>query len=255
MCASQKTCNQFLRQLFLGMITPEQFLFQRSKYLEKEKHMLQINCPKCSAVIKSPYLAELSSTHCSNCNEDVTVKDIYVATKGFTMHRDDLLNRISRFQKLLSEVEKEIRLLEGNETVSKTTQNNINNFYATLQELLIGARNNFRLDVRDELAVEMGYDDQSRTGRLVNLSCEGASLEFDGAGGGPRNKTEIKLQFALPGVDDPLSLQAKVAWIREVPKGADPPKVKIGAKFINPDEHVRNTLWHYIVANSAEAEA
>lgn len=214
--------------------------------------MLQINCPKCSAVIKSPYLAELSTTHCSHCNEDVTVKDIYVATKGFTMHRDDLLNRISRFQKLLSEVEKEIRLLEGNDNVSKTTQSNINNFYATLQELLIGARNNFRLDVLDELAVEMGYDNQSRTGRLVNLSCEGASLEFDGPGAPPRNKTEIYLQFVLPGVDEPFSIQAKVAWARDVAKGKEPPKVKVGAKFINPDEQVRNTLWHYILANSPE---
>ena len=214
--------------------------------------MLQINCPKCSAVIKSPYLAELSTTHCKQCNEDVTVENIYVATKGFTMHRDDLLNRIARFQRLLVEVEKEIKLLESQETVSKTTQNNINNFYATLQELLIGARNNFRLDVPDPLSVEMSFKNHRRAGRLINLSSEGASLEFDGPGEKPRNKSEVNLQFALPGVDEPFSILARVVWIREVLKSGKPPEIKVGTRLVNLDEQIRNTVWDYIVANSSD---
>ena len=213
--------------------------------------MLQMNCPKCKGVIKSPYLAELSTTYCDHCKEDVTVQDVFVATKGFTMHRDDLLNRISRFQKLLSEVEKEIRLLENNETVSKTTQSSINNFYATLQELLTGARSNFRLDVNDDLSIEMGYNNDKETGKLVNLSSEGASLEFAALNERPRNKAEVTVQFALPGVAERLSLLAKVVWIREVNKGEESRIIKVGVKFMNLDDEVRDTLWNYIVSNSS----
>ncbi len=137
--------------------------------------MLQINCPECRSVIRSPYLAELSSIECSHCKEDVAVKDVFVATEGFTMHRDDLLNRISRFQKLLGEVEKEMRLIEGTETASKTTRSSINKFHTTLQELLIGARNNFRLRVPYDLSVEMSYDDNKSAARLVDVSTVGAS--------------------------------------------------------------------------------
>ena len=212
--------------------------------------MLQMNCPKCREVIKSPYLAELSSTHCDHCKEDVAVGDVFVATKGFTMHREDLLKRISRFQKLLSEVEKEIRLLENNETVSKTTQSSINNFYATLQELLTGARSNFRLDVPEDLSIEMGYNNGKETGKLVNLSSEGASLEFAELNERPRNKAEVTVQFLLPGTIERLSLLAKVVWIREVNRDAESRIIKVGVKFMNLDNKVRDTLWDYIVSNS-----
>ena len=213
--------------------------------------MLQMNCPQCREVIKSPYLAELSSTYCNNCKEDVTVQDVFVATKGFTMHRDDLLNRISRFQKLLAEVEKEIKLLESNQNVSKTTQSSVNNFYATLQELLIGARSNFRLDVPDDLSIEMGYNNNKETGKLVNLSSEGASLEFEALKERPRNKAEVTVQFALPAIPERLSLLAKVVWIREVNKDAESRIIKVGVKFTNLEDAVREILWNYIVSNSS----
>jgi hypothetical protein len=213
--------------------------------------MLQMNCPNCCEVIKSPYLAELSSTHCDHCNEDVTVQDVFVATKGFTMHREDLLKRIARFQKLLEEVEKEIRLFENSETVSKTTQKNINDFYITLQELLIGARSNFRLEVCDDRSIEMAFKNNHETGKLVNLSSEGASLEFLVLGERPRNKAEVTLQFELPGIAEPLSLLAKVVWAREVAKNDGSRLIKIGVKFMTLGEEDRENLWNYIVTNSS----
>lgn len=166
------------------------------------------------------------------------------------MHRDDLLNRISRFQKLLGEVEKEIQVLQGRDNVSKTTQSSINKFYRTLQELLSGARSNYRLDIPQGLPIEMDYSGGTRTEKLVNLSTVGASLELDTSDDLPRNRAEIRLQFALPDVAEPLSLLGKVVWIRKVPRDADSQLVKIGVKFMNLDETVRNTLWDYIVSNS-----
>ena len=215
--------------------------------------MLQMHCPECKGVIKSPYLAELSSIECDHCKEDVAVKDVFVATEGFTMHRDDLLNRISRFQKLLGEVEKEMQVIEGSETVSKTTRSSINKFYATLQELLVGARSNYRLEIPHGLPIEMEYNNGKRTGRLVNLSTVGASLEFDMSGAPSRNKAEIKLQFALSDAAEPFSLLAKIVWIRKVTKDADSHLFQLGVKFMNLDENVRNVLWNYIFASSSVA--
>jgi hypothetical protein len=215
--------------------------------------MLQMHCPECRGVIKSPYLAELPSITCDHCKEEVAVKDLFVATEGFTMHRDDLLNRISRFQKLLGEVEKEMQVIEGSETVSKTTRSSINKFHTTLQELLIGARSNYRLEIPNGLPIEMDYNNDKRTARLVNLSTVGASLELDMSGELPRNKAEIKLQFALPDAAESLSTLAKIVWIRKVTKDADSQLFQIGVKFMNSDEKIRDTLWNYIVASSPVA--
>ena len=215
--------------------------------------MLQMHCPECREVIKSPYLAELSSIACNHCKEDVAVKDVFVATEGFTMHRDDLLNRISRFQKLLGEVEKEMQVIEGSENVSKTTRSSINKFHTTLQELLIGARSNYRLEIPQGLPIEMDYNNDKRTGRLVNLSTVGASLELDMSGAPPRNKAEIKLQLALADAAESLSTLAKIVWIRKVPRDADTQLFQIGVKFMNIDEKFRNILWDYIVASSPVA--
>jgi len=217
--------------------------------------MLQINCPECRGVIRSPYLAELSSIECGHCKEDVAVKDVFVATEGFTMHRDDLLNRISRFQKLLVEVEKEMRLIEGNETASKTTRSSINKFHTTLQELLIGARSNFRLKLPHDLSVEMVYDDGKSAARLVDLSTVGASLEFAAFDGQPRNKAEVKLQLVLPEVAETLSLLAKIIWTRKVTKDEGSQFFQIGVKFLNLDEKIRDTLWNYIVTSSSVASS
>ena len=215
--------------------------------------MLQMHCPECRGVIKSPYLAELSSIGCDHCKVDVAVKDVFVATEGFTMHRDDLLNRISRFQKLLGEVEKEMQVIEGSENVSKTTRSSINKFHTTLQELLIGARSNYRLEIPDGLSVEISYNNDKRTARLVNLSTVGASLELDMSGDPPRNKAEIKLQLALPNTAESLSTPAKIVWIRKVTKDADSQLFQIGVKFMNSDEKIRDNLWNYIVASSPVA--
>lgn len=201
-------------------------------------------------MIKSPYLVDLSSIDCGHCKETVAVTDVFVVTEGFSMHRDDLLNRISRFQKLLGEVEKEIQLLQRRDNVSKTTQSSINKFYKTLQELLSGARSNYRLEIPHGLPIEMDYNGVRKTEKLVNLSTVGASLELGAPEKLPRHKAEVTLQFVLPEVNEPLSLPGKIVWIRKVPKDADSQIVKIGVKFINLDEYVRNTLWDYIISNS-----
>ena len=129
----------------------------------------------------------------------------------------------------------------------------MNKFHTTLQELLIGARSNYRLEIPNGLPIEMNYNNDKRTARLVNLSTVGASLELDISGELPRNKAEIKLQLALPDTAVSLSTLAKIVWIRKVTKDADSQRFQIGVKFMNLDEKIRDTLWNYIVASSPVA--
>ena len=137
--------------------------------------MLQTSCPKCMGTIQSPYLNDLSTVECTDCNESVAVEDVFIATKGFTMHRGDLLNRISRFQRLLREVEKELASMENDDSVSARTRKSVEQFYQTLQELLAGARNHFRLEIPSGLCVEIG-EEELNSAKVTNLSSEGASI-------------------------------------------------------------------------------
>jgi hypothetical protein len=107
--------------------------------------MLQTNCPKCKGVIESPYLNELRSVKCAQCREVVTVEHVFVATKGFTIHREDLNNRISRYERLLREVETERTMMANDKTVAEKTSQSFDQFCLTLHELLEGARSHFRL--------------------------------------------------------------------------------------------------------------
>ena len=90
--------------------------------------MLQMDCPNCDGVIKSQFLADLSTIECDQCKSTIPVKDVFVSTKSFVMHREDFLNRTFRFQKLLREVEKELLLMTNNKEVSQKALRASNNF-------------------------------------------------------------------------------------------------------------------------------
>ena len=82
-------------------------------------------CPKCDEVIKSPFLVELQFIECPRCKENVTVQDVVVETKAFTMQRDDLLNRIAHYKGLLREVEKEQKAAGQKGVASKNPKKNV----------------------------------------------------------------------------------------------------------------------------------
>ena len=209
--------------------------------------MLQTNCPKCENVIQSSYLNDLESIECGQCKEIVTVENVFVTTKSFTMHREDLLKRISRFQRLLGEVEKERTLLEKDSTVSEKTRRSVEDFSLTLQELLVGARGHFRLDVPYDLYVQMRSKNGSkRRGKLINISSEGALIECEKKNT-PKDKTKIELQLALPLDPNPFSVSADVVWVRKPPEETDDQHYNIGLKFTNLDEGTRASIWNYII--------
>ncbi len=162
------------------------------------------------------------------------------------MHRDDLLKRISRYQRLLGEVEKERRLMAKDETVSKQTRQSVEDFYSTLQELLVGARSHFRLEMSYDLYIQIDSDNKIK-GKLINLSSEGAFIESEMLDKRPRTKAKIKLQLTLPEIPEPLLILAKVVWTRKQTKDTTTEYYNIGVKFMDLDEKVRTSIWNFIV--------
>ena len=209
--------------------------------------MLRMNCPKCDGIIKSPFLAELESVECCWCKENVTIQGVVVETKAFTMQRNDLLKRISHYKNLLREVEKEQKAAGSKRVVSKNPQKNVADLRSTLKELLLAARDNYRLDMPYALYIEMNCGDNQRLARLKNLSSKGACTEFKERGRLPRNKSEIVLQFLLPGFTEPLLLLATVVWIKNLTDDMNSQYVNVGLQFKGLEEKSRACIWDFIV--------
>jgi hypothetical protein len=212
--------------------------------------MLQMDCPNCKGVIKSHFLADVSSVECDHCHENITVKDVFITTKYFTIHRDDFLNRTFRFQKLLREVEKELLFMAKAEDVSTKSLESLKQFYASLQELLAGTRDSYRMELACDLYVEV--DDQGRKckGRLLNLSTTGGSielLEFDKI---PRKKSELKIQLTFPEFSEQLCIQARVVWTKEQIKETGTQCTIMGVTFVDLEETARSCIWNFILDNS-----
>ena len=119
------------------------------------------------------------------------------------------------------------------------------------KELLImlskEARDKYRLGVPDNLYIEMGFDDKKRLGRLVNLSCKGACIEFIEGGELPFSNTETILQILLPQQSDPVSLGSTVAWTRKLTNNTNTQFVNLGVKFEKLNANTYERIWEFIV--------
>lgn len=212
--------------------------------------MLQMHCPNCKEVIKSPFLAEMSTIECCQCKESIQVKDVYISTKHFIMQRKDFLNRTFRFQKILREVEKERYLMASSNSVPAKSLESIDQFYLSLQELLAGARSSYRMEITCDLQVELNKKNKISNGKVLNLSTEGASIELVAPNNIPRKKSELKVCFSFPELSEKLCTQAKVVWTKEQIGGQKSQSAIIGVTFIDLDEHTHGCIWNYILDNA-----
>ncbi len=212
--------------------------------------MLQMNCPMCDGLIKSPLLVERLEIECPQCRENVKVHNVVVSTKQFSMQRTDLVNRISNYKKLLSDVENEI---EQGKKVGNVTRDSADSLRSSLKELLLAARDNFRLNMSYGLYVQINFDSNERLARLVNISSTGAAIEFTDRGPLPENNTEIKLQLLLPGYAASLSLLARVIWSRKLAKDTTSQSVNMGVQFKDLDQETRACIWAFIVESETSA--
>jgi Tfp pilus assembly protein PilZ len=213
--------------------------------------MLLMNCPKCDGAIKSPFLAEIKSVECSQCREEVKVRDVFVSTKGFTMSREVLISRISHYKKLLAETENELQATVKEGTTATKPQESDKSFHSILKDLMLGARDNFRLAIPYDLYVELECDDNKRLGKLINICTQGAAIEFVDRQELPQAETEIKLSLLLPESAEPLSLPAKIVWTRKSRKDSQSQHVKIGVHYSSLDKKTHAFLWDFIVKTSS----
>ena len=214
--------------------------------------MFQMNCPLCEKIIKSPILIELETTDCPHCKETVDIQDITVATKSFSIRRQDLLSRVPLYKKLLKEVEKELEVIKKDESASKGSKKSTQDFRHLLKELLSGARENFRMSLPQDLYVEVNFGNQKRLARLYNLSVEGAGLEFVGRGELPGLKSDVNIHLLLPGHEEPLTISGTVVWSSDKKVEGKKEKCETGMKFRNMDLETRNNLKSFIVDSTAQ---
>ncbi len=212
--------------------------------------MLQMNCPNCQGLIKSPFLAEISTIECDQCKKNVTVEDVFITSEHFTLPREDFLNRTFRFQKLLREVEKERLLMANNSEVASKSLESLDQFCSSLQELIAGARNSYRMEISSDLWVEVNHNNKKSKGKLVDLSTEGCSIEFVAFDKVPWKKSEIAIEFSLPELSQCLHSIAKVVWTNEQVTDDGTKFATIGVTFKDMDEVTRNHIWEYILDNA-----
>lgn len=209
--------------------------------------MLQMKCPECETLISSPFLAEIDSVTCNHCKEHVTVNDVFVTTRAFSMHRDTLLKRVRHYRALLNEVKREKMLLSHGDASSLATQQSLDKNYAALQELLASARENYRLTVSHDLPLSIEWEGNASNGCLLNLSTKGAAIKSQKLEGLPQKGSEVKLGLALPDNTEPLAIVAKIAWTDKREKVEGKSNTTMGVSFINVNEKNRTSIWDYIV--------
>ena len=211
--------------------------------------MLQMKCPECDGIISSPFLVEMGSITCNQCKENVTVKDVFVTTTSFTMHRDTLLNRVRHYRALLEEIERE-RILLGNSDVSSTVaQQSLDQNYAALRELLDASRGNYRLAISQDLSLDIEWEGKTSHWSLLNLSTKGAAIKPKRLLGCPQQGSEVKLRLALPDNAEPLSIAAKIAWIDKREKDEEQNNITMGVSFNNLNKKTSTHIWDYIYSS------
>jgi hypothetical protein len=182
----------------------------------------------------------------------LTVENVYVRTKGFTLDREDLNNRISRYERLLREVETERAMMANDQTVSEETNQSFDQFCLTLQRLLEGARSHFRLKIVGDLTLQMDSENTKSKVKLIDISTAGASIECEMSDKLPRAKAMISLHVTLPGCHESFSALAKVVWARRLTEESTAERCRIGVKFVNLEEKARTGIWGFITENSVE---
>ena len=207
--------------------------------------MFQVNCPKCDGLIKSPLLVEVETIICVHCKENVDVEDVFVATKNFIMHRKDLLNRLLRFKTLLGAVEKEIQLMDNDHTVSEQSRKSVRQFRTFLKEMMQGARSNYRMDLQENLFIEINDNGQKRLAKLNNLSSKGASIELADGRHILKKNSEIIFKMLLPELAEDLTITGQVVWKEQLKRNEKLIHL-FGIRFTQLEEKTRAHIWDFI---------
>ena len=202
-------------------------------------------CPSCHEPIISSLLAEVDEIACHHCKQGVPVRNVLISARGMTINRDDLLKRFFRYKKLLMEVVEERETMEVNPESVDSSRKSADQFIETLEELMAGARDHFRLNFSIAVPVRIRFNGKVQAGWLVNVSMVGACIETENLYFMPTVGSIVSIEFTLPGNKKIFSLKCMIAWINQAGKNAES-TYDIGLKFIDVDSKVKSDLWHLI---------
>ncbi len=214
--------------------------------------MLIMKCPKCNKYIHSALLAEIKSIDCEHCGVDVPVTNVLISSNGFTFDRDDLVKRFYRYRKLLDEVIDERNSLADNSRASDTSKRSIEQFMELLQEMMTGARDNFRYEFTIPLSAKLHYGENTCHGTFFNLSTEGACISIPRSNPLPQVGGDILIEFSLPDDGDLFSIHGRIRWTQKA-KETDEGKHSIGIKFNELDSATHTELWLFISILAGDA--
>jgi len=207
--------------------------------------VLKMMCPNCHEPIISSLLAEIDEISCQHCNQGVPVRNVLISARGMTINRDDLLKRFFRYKKLLMEVVEERETMAVNSGAADSSRKSADQFIETLEELMAGARDHFRLNFSIAVPVRIRFDGNVQSGWLVNVSMVGACIEMENLYFMPSVGSIVSIEFTIPGNKKIISLKCMIAWISKAGKKAES-TYDIGVKFIDVDENVKSDLWYLI---------
>lgn len=200
--------------------------------------MLKTECTKCGTWAMLPFNT-VEETACPNCGEDIPVKDVYVSAGPYTIYRDVLLKNMYKYKRLIMEAEKEISELQkkNGEKRYEVTAESIRLLLANFKEMLDGCRDSQRHNLGSNISYTINK--QTYQGKIVNLSLSGICIDAGKIASVSKlfNEIMIRLKYG----QEQVSLNGKIMWIG----GGN----KMGIKFLNIDENVREALKDYILRN------
>lgn len=215
--------------------------------------MFQMNCSSCGELIHSPQLVELQVVKCPQCEKVVEIKNVVMSNHKLSV------GLRSSLKKMLLTAGDKFRVNKSQVMDAKTK-------YAIDKRLAkLLRRDDFRLDMSYDLYVQVNYGSYKRLAKLLNISSEGAGIEFadrsrqkskaaDNGPPLPEDNSEVSLLLPLPGDAQPLSLRGRVVWSKVPGKETLFPSIPMGVKFKDVDEGIRASLWDFIVETETSSK-
>jgi len=202
--------------------------------------MFQMNCENCGELIKSLRLAEVQVVECIECAKIVVVKNVVVSNENESNKNRTSLKNFLRTTKTKFRMKKydNTNLMKKNITDDRLTKHLV--------------RDDYRLKISDDLFGQINFDQNKRLARILNISYEGAGIEFSERGDLPTNDSEAQLQLLLPGYDEILSIPAKVSWTKNPGKNTINPSVTMGLHFRDIDLYTHKCLSGFIWGNQTQ---
>lgn len=199
--------------------------------------MFQMNCPNCGRLVNSPPLADARPIECPQCSETVIVKNVRFINKQPSTNYKSSLKDILYFSKSILKLNKFSFDLKKKYVMRERLSKNL-------------IRDGYRLNINNNLYCEINFEEKKRLARLLNLSYEGAGIEFTERGQLPENNTETLLTLLLPEHAESFSLPANVVWIRTPSKDTIFPSITMGLQFNNIEKKTHRYLSNFIWGSS-----